>query len=90
MTIRWRLEAVTDLARIREHIALDRPRSAVAVTEAVLRATDRLEAFPRSGRTGVVPGTRELVVPGLPYIVVYLEDGASVDVIAVVHSARDR
>lgn len=64
MTIQWRHSAIADLAAIRDYIVLDSPRSALAVTEAVLRAVDRLESFPNSGRTGLVPGTRELVVPG--------------------------
>ena len=45
MTIRWRHSAIAGLAAIRDHIALDSPRSALAVTEAVLRAVDRLEKF---------------------------------------------
>lgn len=46
--------------------------------------------FPASGRLGQVPGTREVVVPGLPYIVVYTHDDVSVDVVAVFHGAQKR
>ena len=90
MTIRWRHSAIADLAAIRDHIALDSPRSALAVTEAVLRAVDRLESFPNSGRPGLVLGTRELVVPGLPLVVVYIVVADDTDIIAVFHGAQDR
>lgn len=90
MRIRWRLRAVSDLANIRDYIAEDNPAAARSVTERVLRSVGRLERFPESGRPGRVAGTREVVVPGLPYIVVYAHDDTSVDIVAVFHAARER
>ena len=46
--------------------------------------------FPRSGRLGQVQGTREVVVPGLPYIVVYTHDDIGVDIVAIFHGAQKR
>ena len=90
MNVRWRPSAVSDLAAIRDFISENDLQAAQAVVDRVLRSVDRLEAFPRLGRTGQVPGTRELVVPGLPYIVVYTCDDADVTVIGVFHGARHR
>ena len=90
MRLRWRLSAVNDLADIRDYISEYDPEAAQTVVERVLRSVDRLESFPRSGRTGQVLGTRELVVPGLPYIVVYTSDDIEISVIGVFHGARDR
>ena len=90
MRLRWRLSAVSDLADIRDYISKHDLEAARAVVERVLRSVDRLESFPRSGRAGHVAGTRELVVPGLPYIVVYTCDDADVSIIGVFHGARDR
>ena len=90
MRLRWRLSAVSDLADIQDFISENDPSAAQAVADRVLRSVDRLEAFPKLGRTGRVPGTRELVVPGLPYIVVYTCDDADVTVIGVFHGARHR
>ena len=44
------------------------------------------------GHAGKVPGTREWVVRGLPYIIVYLPnpDLDELTVLAVFHGARDR
>ena len=62
----------------------------LAVTNRLLRAVDRLEQFPESGRPGRAPGTREVVMPNLPYIVVYTHDDTGVDIIAVFHGGQDR
>ena len=48
-----------------------------------------LRAFPYSGRKGRIDGTRELVFPGLPYIVVYRIEDQVVDVLRIYHGALD-
>jgi toxin ParE1/3/4 len=50
----------------------------------------RLCEFPESGRVGDVAGTRELVVSGIPYIVVYRVIGDSVEILRVFHTSMDR
>ena len=90
MRIRWRITAVSDLAKIYDYIANDNPVAALSVTERVSRAVDHLGSFPESGRQGRAEGTREVVVSGLPYVVVYTVEEDFVDVIAVFHAAQDR
>ena len=90
MRIRWQLSAVSDLATIRDYIARENPAAGLAVTNRVLRAVDRLEQFPKSGRPGRTSGTREVVLPNLPYIIVYTHDDIAVDIIAVFHGRQDR
>ena len=90
MKLRWWHSAISDLANIRDYIAEGNSRAAQAVTERVLRSVDRLARFPLSGRVGQVNGTREVIVPGLPYIVVYTYAADDVDIIAVFHVARRR
>ncbi|MGZ8155407.1 MAG: type II toxin-antitoxin system RelE/ParE family toxin [Burkholderiales bacterium] len=70
----------------------DRPRSADSVIDRILESTERLGRFRSIGRIGRAPGTYELVVPGLPYIVVYQvnADDDEVIVIGVFHGAQDR
>ena len=90
MRLRWRLSAVNDLTEIRDFIRENDPEAAQAVVDRVLRSVERLESFPKSGREGQISGTRELVVPGLPYIVVYTTDDTDISIIGVFHGARDR
>ena len=90
MRLRWRLSAVNDLTEISDFISENDPEAARAVVNRVLHSVERLASFPNSGRAGKVEGTRELVVPGLPYIVVYTCDDTDVSIIGVFHGARDR
>jgi toxin ParE1/3/4 len=62
------------------------------VVQRILSSIERLAFFPRRGRTGVEPGTRELPVRGLPYILVYKvdDDAGQVAIIAIFHGAMDR
>jgi hypothetical protein len=49
--------------------------------------------LPYIGREGALPGTRELIVPGLPYIVVYrieLARAEGIIVLGVYHGAQLR
>ena len=81
MKISYRLDAVADFARIHSHIAEDNPAAARLVIGRIEQSITRLSMFPNSGRIGVVAGTWELVVPGLPYIVVYLNVENFIDMV---------
>jgi plasmid stabilization system protein ParE len=63
--------ALADLEGIYNWIARDSPQTAKAVVERIFASTELLVSFPYMGRAGGDPGTREWVVPRLPYIVVY-------------------
>ena len=92
MKVVIRREAERDLADILEWIEKDNPPAA---RKLVARIRDRiglleLNALARMGRAGVVPGTLELIE--YPYIVVYRvrEDLEEIEILAIVHGARDR
>jgi toxin ParE1/3/4 len=84
----WLKRAVADLARARGHIARDNPAAAQRVAERVKEAVARLEAFPGIGRQGRVPGTRELVVSGTPFVIPYRVRENTVEILRVLHGAR--
>jgi toxin ParE1/3/4 len=94
MKIRWTDPAQTDFLQILGHIAHDNLAAAERVGWRLLSAIDGLAAQPRLGRPGRVAGTRELVIPRLPYIAIYriVEAARSiaseVEVLRVVHGAR--
>lgn len=71
MKLVFHAAALTDLRSVHDYIAKDNPDVAVTVVRRIKSALDRLTLFPQSGRAGTVSGTYEIVVPGLPYIVVY-------------------
>jgi addiction module RelE/StbE family toxin len=84
--------AIDDLAHIHSWIAADNGTVAAGVIETIFAGIERLTLFPSMGRAGLVDGTREWVVPRLPYIVVYQVDAVNDElrVIAVFHGAQDR
>lgn len=63
MRLTWSAFALADRDGIFTHIEADSPLAAVAVDEHIAQAARRLVDFPKSGRAGRVPGTRELVIP---------------------------
>jgi len=89
---RYSARAIRHLNAIFEHIAADDSAAAARVIDAIRTACDRLVDFPRSGRAGLRPGTRECSMPRLPYIIVYRYDAATGDlgILAVFHARRNR
>ncbi|MBC8048623.1 MAG: type II toxin-antitoxin system RelE/ParE family toxin [Chitinophagales bacterium] len=90
MKIRYRAQALADLGAIHEFIAETNVAAAGRVIDRLHKSLNRLKIFPLSGRAGLVEGTRELIVSGLPYIIVYLPGDEFVDIVAVFHGARSR
>ncbi len=74
MRLRWTSSAANDLYKIAQRIQRiqeDNPEAATRVAKTLYEGCASLSDFPRRGRNGRIEGTRELVFPGLPYIVVY-------------------
>jgi toxin ParE1/3/4 len=89
MIVLWSSEAIDDLASLRAFIAEDDPAAAQRI---VLRighnVAQLLSEQPQMGRPGRVPGTRELVLPGTPYVVPYRIRDNRIQVLRVYHGAR--
>jgi len=90
MILRYKARALADLEAIYDYIAQDDPTAARGVVQRIVRSIGRLAIIPLSGRPGVVRGTRILAVPGLPYVVIHRVRENTVDIVAVLHSARRR
>ncbi|HLQ35738.1 MAG TPA: type II toxin-antitoxin system RelE/ParE family toxin [Chloroflexota bacterium] len=71
MTVRWLRQALANLDQVAAYVADDNPRAAAATILRIREAVEKLVAHPAMGRPGRVPGTRELVVSGTPFIVPY-------------------
>lgn len=78
-----------DLAEIVRHVAAENPRAAKSIRDAIVATALRLCRFPNSGRLGHREGTRELIVPGTSYLLVYAVADDRVSIAAVLHGARD-
>ena len=88
MRVRFTRRALRHLGDVRAYIGVDDPAAAQRVIARLREAIDGLILYPERGRPGRVPGTRELVVSGTPYIVPYRIIDETVEVLAVMHGAR--
>ena len=84
----WTEPANSQLADVYAYISQSSPGAAESQVKLVVSATKTLGEFPEIGRLGRRRGTRELVIPGTPYIVVYRIRLSSVRVLAVMHGAQ--
>ncbi len=90
MKVAYRARARSDIAAIHDYIHERNPKAAADVVRRIRISIDRLKDFPSLGRAGRFPGVRELVVTGLPYIVVYRPEADRVEIVGVFHGARKR
>jgi|SRR3990167_2353864 len=80
--------ASNDLESLYEYITQDNPAAAKKTILKVLDAIESLKAFPTIGRSGRLPYTRELVISGTPFIVIYQIKEDIIFVIRVYHASR--
>jgi toxin ParE1/3/4 len=88
MPIVWLSLAVQDVLQIRTYIAERDPQSASSVGSRIDKAVGNLAQMPNMGRPGRIFGTRELVVRGTPYLVVYRLQNARVEILRVLHGRQ--
>ncbi len=88
MKLLWSPTARAHLKHVRAFIAADNPRAAAMTAKKILNAVERLKDFPASGRPGLMPHTRELVVPGTPFFISYRVKGQVIEILGVIHGAR--
>ncbi len=85
MKLRWTPRAVADLEEIADYLLAVYPTAWERLLARVESTVDYLLQFPHMGEIGLVEGTREFVLSGTPYILVFrLKD----DVVQIV-SVRD-
>ena len=87
MRVIWTPEAQQDRTDVWDYIAADNPHAAVQMDELFSNAAARLANHPMLGRSGKIPGTRELI-PHESYRLVYEIELETVWVLALVHTSR--
>jgi toxin ParE1/3/4 len=92
MKVRYTDDARLHIAEVGSYISRRDTFVAQQVAARIRAKAELLGEFPHIGRAGIVSGTYETTVKGLPYIIVY-EIRATIDVVvvlAVFHGAQDR
>jgi len=88
MRVRWTLAAADDLVDIANYLFEKTPENAARLIREIYGAPSSLKSFPNRGRAGKKPGTRELVMPSLPYVIVYQVRGETVNIVRILHGSQ--
>ena len=89
MEVRWLEAALADLEGIQDCLIQESPAAALRMVELLRAAALSLADMPHRGRPGRWSGTRELVVPGTPYLIPYRVEGDLIQILRVFHGARE-
>ena len=88
MKLDWTPLAISHRRSTHQHIARENPAAAENVIGQILSAAERLADYPSMGRSGRIEGTREVVIPGTPFIVTYRIRRNDLQILAVMHTSR--
>lgn len=87
MRVKWTRTALVNLNNAIEYISSDTPRAGKEVAQRIWDIARKLADQPGMGRPGRVPGTREIVVSGLPFILPYVEKDGIMYILRVLHTS---
>jgi toxin ParE1/3/4 len=82
--------AAADLATISDYLTASLPAYRDRTINRIYNGVRDLKRFPYRGPRGKRPGTRELVLPRLPYVVIYRINNECIEVVRVLHGALRR
>ena len=92
MQLKWTDLAEIDLDKIEVHITQE--NSPIIAIDVVMNIIDSVHLIlpdhPRAGRQGRLKNTRELVIDGVPFIVIYRENISTncIEILRVLHDAQ--
>jgi toxin ParE1/3/4 len=86
--IRLAKPAERDLEEVEAYISLDNPGTALRTVARVLEDIEYLMQFHNMGRAGRLANTRELIISGTPFIVIYQIRRPDIYVLRILHAAR--
>ena len=88
--ISWSRQALRDLRVAFDYMALIDQQRAIDDDRLIRASVDLLADFPNRGRPGRRVGTRELLINGLPYLVVYSVKINRISVVRVLHTSQNQ
>jgi toxin ParE1/3/4 len=88
MQVRWQENAINDLVALRQYIALDNPQAALRTAGKILDCLRLPKEHPLLGKAGRIHSTRESVVVGTPFTIVYLPQTDSITILQIFHQMQ--
>jgi toxin ParE1/3/4 len=90
MKVRFTIDALSHVANIRRYVEGHSEIAAFRIVARIFDETDRLGKFSHLGHPGMVFGTFEWTVSGLPYVIVFERSERELIVLAIFHGRQDR
>ena len=88
MHVRLTDDAIADLVSLKDYLEPRSPQGLERMLSAIFTTMGQLETFPLIGHDGRIEGTREIIVPRTPFIVIYsIADELHIDIDRVLHGA---
>ena len=88
MKLQWASPAGRDLVSVHNYVRADNPKAANRILDEIVKSAELLTKQPRLGRIGRLSGTRELVITGTHFILMYRIKEDVVQILAVLHGKR--
>ena len=88
MSVLYTRQARDDLVGLIDVISEDNPGAAERMARRIRDVVKHLARMPMMGRVGRVDGTRELVIPGTPYLAVYRLADTDIQILRILHGAQ--
>lgn len=89
MRVIWSPTAERNLDAVWEYIAQDNLDAADRMSERLRAAAEHLIDYPHFGRVGRSRDSRELIVAGTPYILIYRIGRDRIDIVRILHSKQN-
>jgi addiction module RelE/StbE family toxin len=89
MPLRWTSAAANDLENISDYLHQQHPQVAQPTVRRLYAEILELSRFPSRGRPGREPGTRELILSGLPYVIVFRSGDQGVEILRIYHGSQN-
>jgi toxin ParE1/3/4 len=87
--IEWTEQATQQLDQAHDYVTLSNSEEVAAeITMLIVTSVQQLATFPMSGRSGRVPGARELVISNSPSVVAYCIEKQRIVILAIYHGAQ--
>ncbi len=88
-SINWTESAYEDLTNLLSYFQNQgEPDVGKMLVAKIYKATGTLRTFPHAGRVGLLKDMRELVIPHIPYFLVYQVQQNAVNVLRVMHTSK--
>ncbi len=88
MQVRWEEDAIIDLTELRDYIKQDNPEAANKIANKIIESVDLLSQHPLLGKAGRIHKTREFVISGTPYTLIYLPESDIISILRIFHQRR--